>query len=175
MRHTIETLHGLLAELQVRFECLPEVSIDWISEDQLTDYFGCAVCAACYIPTRTVVVSDEYQRAPLYVLRYLVLHEALHLLHKPVGTNMHPRAFRVAEQASSDYVKALRWLHRHSNQHGKQRSPDSRKSAFWRKVISPLYGGDTAAAYARYLQCCSGRFESQLNAATKTGRAKSKA
>lgn len=175
MRHNIETLHGLLAELQERFESLPAVSIDWISEDQLTDYFGCAVCAACYIPTRTLVVSEEYQTAPLYVLRYLVLHEALHLLHKPVGLNMHPRAFRVAEQSSADYLPALRWIHLHSNRYAKKRPSDSRKSAFWRKVISPLYGGDTAAAYARYRQCCSGRFEAQLNTATKTGRAKSRA
>ena len=173
MRHTQEILIGLLAELQQRFEYLPSVSIDWISGDLLDAYFGGSVCAACYMPrrSRTIVVSDEYQTAPLYVVRYLVLHEALHLLHKPVGTNMHPRALRIAEQASADYLPAIRWIHRLSNKAGKKRPVEPRRSAFWRKVLAPIYGGDTAANYATYRRCCSGLFDAHVSTVTKAGRA----
>jgi hypothetical protein len=156
--HDLATLRGLLSELETRFESFPPLSIDWIDSDRLDEHFGCPVAAACHWfgDVRTIVISDVYRQAPLYVLRYLILHEALHVIHPPRGREAHHRVFRIAEQCSPDYLRGARWIHLDSNKRGVARTPDRRKSAYWRKVLAPVYGGDTSANYARYVRACSG-------------------
>lgn len=176
--HDLTTLRGLLSELEQQFERFPALAIDWISAEALEPHFGFPVAAACHGVgrTKTIVVLDEFKTAPLYVLRYLVLHEALHVLHPPVGHNLHPYAFRIAEQSSPLYLPACRWLHKRGNRLGLKRKPVQRKSAYWKKVLSPLYGGDSAAGYAFYLRACSGAWlDAHASAVATAGRARSRA
>lgn len=104
-----------LADVAARLERFPkDVSISWASPGQLKDYFGCECWAGCHVKARCIVISDDVKRAPRYVVRHLVLHEALHMVVPSRGACEHPRAFRIAEQASPDHLRAWAWLDAHA-------------------------------------------------------------
>jgi hypothetical protein len=63
-----------------------------------------------------IAVSSELQRAPAYVVRYLVAHEVLHAVFPPRrGSRVkHTKAHVVAERIWPDYVRANAWLEAHA-------------------------------------------------------------
>jgi hypothetical protein len=61
---------------------------------------------------------------------------------------MHPRAFRVAEQSLPDYVRACQWLHLKALRDRMVMRRVSKRSAYWRQVLAPLYGCDYVAYVA---------------------------
>lgn len=103
----------LLSVLQ-HFEHLPPIDIDWVDLDEVSgrDWTegGCWGCCIWRGGRRYIGVSPELRRAPLYVVRYLVFHEVLHVALPPKGRCVHHRAFRVAERLWPDFVRANDWL-----------------------------------------------------------------
>jgi predicted metal-dependent hydrolase len=72
--------------------------------------------AECYYwpkPVRTIGIHERAKRAPAYVVRYLVMHELLHIALPPRKNVHHHRSFLVAERLLPCYDRACKWLERH--------------------------------------------------------------
>ena len=115
-------LKAYLAEVAARLENFPAgVVICWADDTQLGDV-NFEHWATCTTPTRkrpgwVIGVSKALRRAPRYVLRWLVLHEALHIkLPACAATGVcHHYYFRQAERAHGDFLRANHWLDVHVN------------------------------------------------------------
>ena len=116
-------LDKYLCEVASRLERFPAgVQIGWVDPSQLTGPDGAsfAYWAVCAYPTArcpiyTIGVNTELRRAPRYVLRWLILHECLHVVIGPRKGLFHHRAFRQAERAHPDYACANQWLDAHAS------------------------------------------------------------
>ena len=136
-------LNAYLLELRrlehFRHECL----IGWMAPEVLAEGERYACWAECAPPTRScpahaIGISTMLRRAPRYVIRYLVLHEVLHIVLPPRGARFHHRAFRVAEQSSDLYLPATRWLHAFAVRRGLRIAADPPKAHFSRIVLAGL-------------------------------------
>jgi hypothetical protein len=97
------------------FAPLPHrIHICWVDLDEVDpSVFSEAEDWACCYGTKEglfIGLAPSLSRAPLYVLRYLVAHEVLHLAIPPHRGKAHPRCFRVAERLIPGYLRACRWL-----------------------------------------------------------------
>ena len=119
MRHN---LRKYLGEVSRRLERFPKgVRICWATQRELAGHFPGArfgFWAVCHRPTKlcpfyVIGVARELQRAPAYVLRVLILHEALHAVITPHVGAWHPYAFRQAERSHPDSLRAQAWLASH--------------------------------------------------------------
>ena len=107
-------LNSLLAEVLTHFRPMPPIHIAWAD---LTADEHCGQ-ARWTDDGHFIGVGVQLQRAPKYVVRYLIFHEVLHFALPPrMGTKNllhHHRAFRVAERIWPDYTRAAAWLERHT-------------------------------------------------------------
>ena len=121
--HTLWVTHDLnayLAEVAARLERFPaNVVIGWADEHVLGDA-NYAHWATCFSPTRKnpvwyIGVSKALRRAPRYVLRWLVLHECLHVRLPACALSgvAHHYYFRQAERSHPDFLRANAWLSKH--------------------------------------------------------------
>lgn len=92
----------LARALWLRLEFMPEapepVAVSW-SERQKQQWGSCTPL------DRTVRISSRLQRAPQYVIDYVLVHELAHLLHSDHGV-----AFRALEQRYPDRGRAEAFL-----------------------------------------------------------------
>lgn len=88
--------------LWLRLEFMPEapepVAVSW--SDRQKQQWG-----SCTPLDRTIRISSRLQRAPQYVIDYVLVHELAHLLHSDHGT-----AFRTLEQRYPDINRAEAFL-----------------------------------------------------------------
>ena len=113
-----------LAEVAQRLERFPEgVQICWVEPAQLAaqipgsrfNFWAVCVCPKPASPFYMLGISTELRCAPAYVLRWLILHECLHVVIKPYVGRCHPYHFRQAERSHPDYERANLWLDAHVN------------------------------------------------------------
>lgn len=111
-------LHAILLEALKHFAPLAGARgtprIDWVDLDECDapdfDEHKDFACAVAYPRGEMFIgVHPALKRAPHYVLRYLVMHEVLHLA---LGVYTHTHAFEVAEHLIPDYQRADAWLDR---------------------------------------------------------------
>jgi predicted metal-dependent hydrolase len=115
----VHDLDSYLQEVAARLERFPiNVVICWIDPDQTGDA-NFEDWATCCAPTRAcplwvIGVSKRLCRAPKFVLRWLVLHECLHVRLPGTLTGVsHHYYFRQAERAHPDYLRACTWFAKH--------------------------------------------------------------
>jgi hypothetical protein len=107
-------LGAILAEVLALFPGLPPVRITWAPAAELAEGEHWAQWRRLHDGAQWIGVLDSLQRAPRYVLVYLVGHEVLHVALPPHGACCHHRAFRVAERLLPHYARASAWLERHA-------------------------------------------------------------
>ena len=121
MRHDLQRY---LVEVASRLERFPAgVRICWVEPAQLAAqipgvaFYFWAMCVRPkpLSPFYVLGISTELLRAPAYVLRWLILHECLHVVIKPYVGRWHPYHFRQAERSHPDYERANLWLDAHVN------------------------------------------------------------
>ena len=112
---TTPDLDSLLLEVLKRFKGLPVVRVDWVDLDEVDPLLFAeeqdwACCFKTHDGAYCIGVHPRLRRAPLYVLRFLLFHEVLHVALPGHGKCVHHKAFRVAERLWPDYERANRWL-----------------------------------------------------------------
>ena len=113
-------LKAYLGEVAARLENFPDnVVICWADSVDLGNArfegFATVTTPTRKRPVWVIGVSKALRRAPRYVLRWLVLHEALHVkLPACAATSVcHHYYFRQAERAHPDFLRANQWLEAH--------------------------------------------------------------
>lgn len=100
------------------FPGMPAVHVAWVVPAKARPEYWCADddwgCHARVNGEHFIGLAPELARAPRYVVRYMIMHELLHIALPPRGRLAHHRAFRVAERLWPDYIRANRWLDAHA-------------------------------------------------------------
>jgi hypothetical protein len=107
-------LDAILADVLAPIEPKPEVHITWAPHTELADGEHWAQWRKYSELGHWIGIWVGLQKAPAYVVRYLVAHEVLHVLLPPRKGCAHHRGFRVAERMVPQYARATAWLERHA-------------------------------------------------------------